>query len=239
MLKNKIFQIPTCIITVLFLLVFSLFSFGIAQETKGSAQDVGELHNKGMLYIKEQLCSRTDKKIPGYIDIKKLTTLYFAQIGWKFVDFKVPIGEDPIILIDSNKDMSIELKSALKSVFGVLESQPSLTVLNKSLDQIMINNKGKLRKSDQQKVDVMISVAKSSAKLWATQSEGGMDTIKDFIKCLTNTPASTAKKKTNWWKLVRSDLSGALAGLPLGPEGAAAGAIIGTAIEAIDQATGS
>lgn len=237
MLKPKILQISTSIITVFFLLIFSLFSVVIAQNTKQATQNVGELHNEGIMYINKQLHSRKDKTPPGYIDIKEYVKQYFAQIGWKFIDFKVPVHQDPIMVIDSNKDMSIELKTTLKSIFNLLDKQPSLSTFNKSLDQIANNSKGKLREPEQQRLNWILSIARNSATLWAPQSDGGMDAIKDFPKYIPSSNTSTAKKKLNWWQIVKQDVAGATAGSIFGPEGTVIGAIVSSGVEAIDQVT--
>jgi hypothetical protein len=134
---------------------------------------IGELHNDGVRYVLERL-NGIPRKQELRSSITRLTMEYCAAIG-RSCAVSAPTPSFPLDanrLINSTAGSS-ELKFRVRSVFQAVARSRNVPDLEASLTRIEGEATGKLSLNESRRFSDVVSVARSSAQLWAPLALGG------------------------------------------------------------------
>lgn len=177
---------------------------------------MGEAHNDGVRYVLGKLKIDRKKKV-DQATIKKLATEYFGAVGitCKRAAFRFQRHPDTGEIVKLMQKKGIVTNEGAKVISALLTTIQKKLPLSKLLVEIERQEHtaaSKLHDRELLFFQGIAAVARHSAKLWASVSEGG----EDFGHVGTH---GMAMKPINWGEVCYADVAGFLLGGPIGAVG--------------------
>jgi hypothetical protein len=169
----------------------------------------GELHNDGVRYVLERL-KKVPKKKELQSSVTNLVAEYCTTIGMR-CSVLVPVPSFPLNMtrIINSSAGSRELKSKLRSLFQAIPKARNIPDLEASLTRIEREASGTLSRPESEHFSNVVSIARSSARLWAPVDQGGRNGASIVLPARVSTGSGGGPAlKINWAEVAAADAFG-------------------------------
>lgn len=178
---------------------------GCATAGPDTRPSVGELHNAGVEYV----LARLDSNLPAdrsWSRISELTSDYCRGVRRACANQPAPPPPPDATTIAASLPGSAAYTESVKSLFIDLRAARTLVDFDRSLATHQERAAGRLRGAEAEQFANVLSVARSSSRLWAPISQGGRGGV----------IGGAVSARTNWWLVAAADANGCVAGGILG-----------------------
>jgi hypothetical protein len=186
----------------------------------------GEVHNAGIRYVFARL-TRLPSRDEASSVFNPLIQQYCESIRRRCVslDGITPSGGNVERLLSTQRS-SETFKDGVRSLFRALDGAADFAALDRSTSAVEREFSGRLEGVERERFSNLVSIARSSARLWAPISQGGLGGggIRDS--------SGTAMRDIDWEEVAKADAEGCLVTIEVG---CIEGAILFSAINIIAQ----